>query len=77
MDTAPIKDPKNTRIHPRVDLEIISGKRGLVQDSIVATPSMVDRRLGMEVIHRANTPRTKATECNGGLVEGNFVLSIM
>jgi hypothetical protein len=50
---------------------MISGNSGLVQVSIVAISSMVDRIFGTDAMHSANTPKTKATECGGGVVEGN------
>lgn len=56
-----INAAKPILIQPNVDLDMKSNI-GVVQVSIVATSSMVDKAFGIEAQHTASTPTTKAIE---------------
>jgi len=58
----------NTRIQPSADLDMRFGKMGDVQDSIVATWSIVENAFGIEAMHSAQTVTTTAIDCVDGLV---------
>eukprot|EP00554_Chaetoceros_debilis_P015330 CAMPEP_0194124532 /NCGR_PEP_ID=MMETSP0150-20130528/58894_1 /TAXON_ID=122233 /ORGANISM="Chaetoceros debilis, Strain MM31A-1" /LENGTH=68 /DNA_ID=CAMNT_0038818291 /DNA_START=660 /DNA_END=866 /DNA_ORIENTATION=+ len=62
----PMKNEKPNRIHPRDDLDKYSGNKGVVQISIVATLSIVEKIFGNVAIDAAVTVRTNATDCADG-----------